>query len=31
MLADSLTKGMTLKIFHERTVHMGVISDSTLV
>ena len=24
MLADLLTKGMTLKVFHEHTVHMGV-------
>ena len=31
MLADLLTKGMTLKVFHEHTVHMGVIPDSTLV
>jgi len=31
MLVDSLTKGITLKVFHERTAHMGVIPDSTLV
>jgi len=31
MLADPLTKGMTLKIFHEHTAHMSVIPDSTLV
>ena len=31
MLADPLTKGMTLKVFHEHTNHMGVIPDSTLV
>ena len=31
MLADPLTKGMTLKVFHEHTVHMGVIPDSALV
>jgi len=27
MLADPLTKGMTLKVFHEHTAHMGVIHD----
>jgi len=35
MLADPLTKGMTLKFFfHEHTAHiahMGIIPDSTLV
>jgi len=31
MLADSLTKSMTLNVFHEHTAHMGVIPDSTLV
>jgi len=31
MLADPLTKGMTLKFFHEHTVHMGLIPDNTLV
>ena len=31
MLADPLTKGMTLKVFHEHTAHMSVILGSTLV
>ena len=31
MLADSLTKGLTLKVFHEHIARMGVIPDSTLV
>jgi len=31
MLADSLTKDMILKAFHERTAYMGVIPNSTLV
>jgi len=31
MLADPLTKGMMVKVFHEYTAHMGVIPDSTLV
>jgi len=31
MLADPLTKGLVPKIFHEHTVHMGVIPNSTLV
>ncbi|XP_068658039.1 secreted RxLR effector protein 161-like [Aristolochia californica] len=31
ILADSLTKGLTLKVFHEHTAHMGVISKDTLV
>jgi len=31
MLANQLTKGMTLKVFHEHTLHMGIIPDSTLV
>ena len=31
MLADPLTKGMTLRVFHEHNTHMGVIPDSTLV
>jgi len=31
MLADPLTRGMTLKVFHEHNAHMGVIPDSTLV
>ena len=31
MLADQLAKGMTLKVFHEHTTHMGVIPDNTLV
>ena len=31
MLADPLTKAMTLEVFHEHTTHMGVIPDSTLV
>ena len=31
MLADPLTKGITLKVFHEHIAHMGVIPNSTLV
>jgi len=31
MLADPLTKSMTLKVFHEHTTHIGIIPDSTLV
>ena len=31
MLADPLTRGMTLKVFHEHNAHMGVIPDSILV
>jgi len=31
MLADPLTRCMTLKVFHEHNVHMGVIPDNTLV
>jgi len=31
MLADPLTKGLVPKVFHEHTVHMGVIPNSTLV
>ena len=31
MLVDPLTKGMTLKVFHEHTTHIGIIPDSTLV
>ena len=31
MLADLLTKSMTVKVFHEHTAYMGVIPDSTLV
>ena len=31
MLADPLTKGLTPKVFHEHTTHMGVILDNTLV
>ena len=31
MLADLVTKGITLKVFHEHTAHMGVIPDNTLV
>ena len=31
MLADPLTKGMTLKVFHEHTTNMGVIPNSTLL
>jgi len=31
MLTDPLTKGLVLKVFHEHTIHMGVIHDSTLV
>jgi len=31
MLVDSLTKGMTLKVFHKHTTHMGIITDSTSV
>ena len=30
MLADPLTKGMTLKVLHEHTTQTGVILDSTL-
>ena len=26
MIADSLTKGFPLKVFHEHTTHMGVVS-----
>jgi len=31
MLADPLTKGLVLAIFHEHTTHMSVIPYSTLV
>jgi len=31
MLADPLTKGMKLEVFHEHTAYMGVIPNSTLV
>jgi len=31
MLVDPLTKGLTLKVFHEHTAHMSVIPNSTLV
>ena len=31
ILANPLTKGLVPKIFHEHTVHMGVIPNSTLV
>ena len=31
MLADPLTRDMTLKVFYEHNVHMGVFPDSTLV
>ena len=31
MLADPLTKGLTPKVFHEHTAHMGVVYDYTLV
>jgi len=31
MLADPLTKGLTPKVFHEHTTHMGVIHEDTLV
>ena len=31
MLADPLTKCMTLKVFHEHTAHMSVIPNNTLV
>jgi len=30
MLADPLTNGMTLKVFHEHIDNMGLILDSTL-
>ena len=30
MLADPLTKGLTPKVFHKHTAHMGVIYDNTL-
>ena len=32
MVADPLTKGLSLKVFHERTTHIGVVSfDDILV
>ena len=31
MLADPLTKGLVPRVFHEYTVHMGVVPNSTLV
>jgi len=31
MLANSLIKGLTLKVFYEHTTHVGVIPNSTLV
>jgi len=31
MLANPLTKGMTLKVFHEHIADMGAIPDSTLI
>ena len=31
MLADPLTKGLTPKVYHEHTAHMGVIHEDALV
>lgn len=31
MLADPVTKGLTLKVFHEHTTRMGVVSNDALV
>ena len=31
MLADPLTKGLTLKVFPEHITQIGVIPDNTLV